>query len=113
MGRTMIGYEVQKTFAAVDWFEDQTKREAVSNTAAMRRRPIGVIGHGEGGLIALYAAAADTRIDAALVCGYFQAREGLWRETHYWNMFGPLREIGGGGSGNPVAPPPPGIQASP
>ena len=29
--------------------------------------PIGVAGYGEGGLLALYAAAADTRIDAALV----------------------------------------------
>ena len=37
-----------------------------------------MIGVGEGGLLALYAAAVDPRIDAALVSGYFQtARAGL------------------------------------
>src|SRR5262245_8601465 len=55
MGRHIIGYEVQKTLAAVDWFIDQQDDEA----------QIGVLGHGEGGLIAFYSAALDTRIDAA------------------------------------------------
>ena len=37
--------------------------------------PVGVMGYGEGGLIALYAAALDTRVQAAEVSGYFQPRE--------------------------------------
>ena len=43
--------------AAVDWFD----REAEAGS-----RTIGVIGYGEGGLLALYAAALDPRIDAAV-----------------------------------------------
>ena len=68
MGRHVIGYEVQKVLAAVDWF-------ARSGTAAR----IGVMGYGEGGLLALYSAACDTRIDAACVSGYFASRERLCR----------------------------------
>ena len=68
VGRHIIGYEVQKVLAAVDWFE----KENVN-----RRLPVGVMGYGEGGLLALYSAAMDTRIDATLVSGYFQARESL------------------------------------
>ena len=44
-------------------------KPAASNAA------IGVVGYGEGGLLALYAAALDTRIDAALVSGYFDSRQ--------------------------------------
>src|SRR5208283_1392903 len=39
IGRHIIGYEVQKVLAAVDWFAQCTPT-----------RPIGVIGYGEGGL---------------------------------------------------------------
>jgi len=54
VGRHVIGYEVQKVLAAVDYF-----------SKGKEKRPIGVIGYGEGGLLALYSAAIDTRIDAA------------------------------------------------
>jgi dienelactone hydrolase len=82
-GRYMIGYEVQMVLAAVDWF-----------TAAGKTRPVGVIGYGEGGLIAFYAGAADIRIDATCVSGYFQPRERLHAEPIYRNVFGLLTEFG-------------------
>ena len=56
IGRHVIGYEVQKILAAIDYFvarRDSKKQD----------RPIGVAGVGEGGLLAFYAAAIDTRID--------------------------------------------------
>ncbi|MEE3259695.1 MAG: hypothetical protein VX293_10845, partial [Candidatus Latescibacterota bacterium] len=65
LGHHHIGFEVQKVLAAVDWFG---------------ANPTGVIGYGEGGLIALYAAALDQRIAVAGVSGYFQNRQALWRE---------------------------------
>ena len=51
-------------------------------------------GYAEGGLIAFYSAALDTRIDACLVSGYFEPREGLWQEPIYRNVFGLLGEFG-------------------
>ncbi|TKJ36035.1 MAG: hypothetical protein CEE38_13600 [Planctomycetes bacterium B3_Pla] len=81
MGRHLIGYEVQKVLAAVDWF---TKKDT----------KIGVIGWGEGGLIALYAGALDTRIDAICVSGYFNSRQNVWREPIERNVFGLLDEFG-------------------
>ncbi len=85
MGRHLIGYEVQKVLAGVDWFS----REAQGGDAR-----IGVIGWGEGGLLALYAAALDGRIDAVCVSGYFGPREGLWQEPLDRNVFGLLEQFG-------------------
>ncbi|MFQ6131142.1 MAG: dienelactone hydrolase family protein [Armatimonadota bacterium] len=95
MGRHIIGYEVQKVLAAVDWF----MHEAGDVDPA-----VGVFGYGEGGLLALYAAAADPRIDAALVSGYFQSRQEVWREPIYRNVWGLLREFGDAELAGLIAP---------
>jgi len=84
LGRHPIGYEVQKVLALVDWLEARFSPGA----------GIGLAGHGEGGLIALYAAAVDSRIDASLVSGYFSARERVWQEPIYRNVWGLLTEFG-------------------
>jgi dienelactone hydrolase len=93
MGRHIIGYEVQKVLAAVDWF-----------SGSRPARPIGLAGYGEGGLVALYSAAADTRIDAALVSGYFRSRQQLWQEPIYRNVWGLLREFGDAELARLIAP---------
>ncbi|HUS07367.1 MAG TPA: hypothetical protein VMZ52_13760, partial [Bryobacteraceae bacterium] len=93
MGRHIIGYEAQKTLAAVDWFE----RTAPG-------LPVGVAGYGEGGLIALYSAAVEPRIKAALVSGYFGPRERLFEEPIYRNVWGLLREFGDAELAGMVAP---------
>ncbi len=95
LGRHLIGYELQRILAAVDFFE-----------AANRdfRAPVGIMGYGEGGLLALYAAALDPRIGAAAISGYFQQREGLWRETIDRNVWGLLREFGDAEVARLVAP---------
>src|SRR5690606_34651897 len=83
VGRHVIGYELQKIFAAIDWLASRNATDGV--------RHIGVAGHGEGGMLALYAAALDTRISSTLVSGYFNAREAVWSEPIYRNVFGLLR----------------------
>ncbi|HYT94696.1 MAG TPA: hypothetical protein VEL76_38625 [Gemmataceae bacterium] len=83
MGRHIIGYEVQKVLAAVDWL-----------TRDKDHPPVGVLGYGEGGLLALYSAAIDERITAACVSGYFGPREELWQEPIYRNVWGLLTEFG-------------------
>ncbi|MHC1768520.1 MAG: dienelactone hydrolase family protein [Verrucomicrobiia bacterium] len=99
LGRHIIGYEVQKVLAAVDWFAEinRTKGEQVA-------RRIGVAGYGEGGLIAFYSAALDTRIDAALVSGYYGPRQALWQEPIYRNVFGLLTEFGDAEIASLIAP---------
>jgi len=84
-GRHIIGYEVQKVLAAVDWFAHEN---------AAHDAPIGVAGYGEGGLLALYAGTLDTRIRAVLVSGYFQPRQDVWREPIYRDVWGLLQEFG-------------------
>lgn len=87
VGRTVIGYELQKIFSAIDWMESRNKKEG-------SHASIGVAGYGEGGLLALYAAALDTRISSGLVSGYFDQREALWKEPIYRNVFGLLEYFG-------------------
>ncbi len=98
LGRHIIGYEVQKVLAAVDWFARQDRPLVMSSEkgAATRidRPGVGVAGYGEGGLIALFSKALDYRIRAALVSGYFSPREEVWREPIYRNVFGQLRAFG-------------------
>jgi dienelactone hydrolase len=95
MGRHLIGYEVQKVLAAVDWFE---------RDRGSAGRKVGVFGYGEGGLLALYSAALDERIDAAVVSGYFGPREELWREPIYRNVWGLLEEFGDAELATLIAP---------
>jgi dienelactone hydrolase len=93
IGRHIIGYEVQKVLAAVDWFSQ-----------CQPARPIAAMGYGEGGLLALYSAAADTRIEATCVSGYFQAREGLWQEPVYRNVWTLLEAFGDAELAGLIAP---------
>src|SRR5262249_16726622 len=58
MGRHVLGYEVQKVLAAVDWFK-----------ATDEALPVGLIGYGEGGLAALYTGAVDPRVKSTMVSG--------------------------------------------
>ncbi len=94
MGRHIIGYEVEQVRAAVDWFR-QSAREKLK---------IGVIGYGEGGLLAFYAAAVDPRIDACLVSGYFDSRQKTWAEPLYRNVWGLLTEFGDAEIATLIAP---------
>ncbi len=95
LGRHVIGYELQKVLAAVDWF---------THEAGQADAAIGVAGYGEGGLLALCAAALDTRVDAALVSGYFDARQDVWQEPIYRNVFGLLDQFGDAELASLVAP---------
>lgn len=97
IGRHVIGYEVQKVLAAVDLFEQMSRRNGDD-------WPIGVAGVSEGGLIALYSAAIDARMDATLVSGYFQQREDIWQEPIYRNVWGLLTEFGDAELAGMIAP---------
>ncbi len=83
MGRHLLGYEVQKVLALIDWFE-----------RAYPKARRGVAGFGEGGLIALYAGAVDTRIQTTLAAGCFAPWEDLWSQPIYRNVWRLLREFG-------------------
>ncbi len=84
LGRTLPGYEVQKVLAAVDWFAKEGGKDA----------KICVIGYGEGGMVALYAGALDTRIGTTGITGYFGNRNDIWQEPIDRNVFGLLNEFG-------------------
>ncbi len=83
LGRHIIGYELQKVLAGVDWF---------ARDAGDKEAKIGVIGYGEGGMLSLYASAIDTRIEAACISGYFGQREWTWEEPIDRNVFGRLQQ---------------------
>ena len=84
MGRQVIGFEIQKILGAVDWFQSQQGKAA----------RIGVVGYGEGGLLALYSAAIDQRINLAVVSGYFEVRQRVWSEPIDRNVWSLLKYFG-------------------
>jgi dienelactone hydrolase len=96
MGRTIQGYEVQKVLAAVDWLEAQPK-------AAQQTGRIGVVGYGEGGLIACFAGALDPRIDLVVVSGY-EVNPNLHEEPIYRNVWSLTAEFGAGEIAGLIAP---------
>ncbi len=95
LGRHLIGYELQQVLAGVDWFTQES---------GGKRPVVGVAGYGEGGMLALYAAALDPRIDAALVSGYFDCRQQVWQEPLDRNVFGLLQQFGDAELAAMVAP---------
>ena len=100
VGRHIIGYEVQKVLSLVDWFRES--RPFAGGTS--RPPPVAVIGYGEGGLVALYSAALDSRISVAWVAGYFQPREKLWSEPLYRSVWRLLEEFGDAEIASLIAP---------
>lgn len=84
MGRHLIGYEVMKVMAGTDWLRS-TQPEP---------RPLGLVGYGEGGLIAFHAGALDDRIAVTCIDGYFSQREKVWQEPIYRNVWKQLIEFG-------------------
>ena len=95
LGRHLIGYELQKVLAIVDWFSGEHRQT---------RPRIGVVGYGEGGMLALYAAALDRRIDATCVSGYFGSRQNVWNEPIDRNVFGLLEQFGDAEIASMIAP---------
>lgn len=95
LGRHLIGYEVQKALAVVDWFKAQQEQV-----------PVLIAGVGEGGMLALHAAAIDERIDSVYSAGYFAPRESVWQEPIERNVFGLLRNLGDAEIASLIAPRP-------
>jgi len=71
LGRHIIGYELQRILAVVDGLEARAEGDEL---------PIGICGYGDGGMLALFAAALDTRIHTCMVSGYFDQRSDVWKE---------------------------------
>jgi dienelactone hydrolase len=80
--------------AGVDWFTKEGGADA----------KVGVFGYGEGGMLALYAAALDPRIGACGVSGFFGSRQKAWNEPIDRNVFGLLEQFGAAELAALVAP---------
>jgi dienelactone hydrolase len=98
LGRTPAGYEVQKILAAADLLQSHHPEPGAA------RPPLGLIGYGEGGLLALYAAALDQRFRATVVSGAFEPLEQLWRQPQDRNVWNLLTEFGAAEIASLVAP---------
>jgi dienelactone hydrolase len=81
LGQHPLGYEVAAVRALLGWLEQ-----------AHPGLPVGVCGYGEGGLVALLAAALDERAGAVLVSGHLRDRTGVWQEPIERNVWQLLRE---------------------
>lgn len=94
MGRHILGFEIQKILAAADWIGTRYGADV----------PVGVAGLGEGGLLALSAAALDPRLSTCLVSGCFHQRLRPWEEPIDRHVWASTREFGDAELGAMVAP---------
>ncbi len=92
MGRTLIGYEVQSVLALLDAWEKPPPLAGQADFTITL--PVYIAGHGEGGLIALRAAALDSRLAGVLVSASFAPHAAYEREPIYRNLFGAWRDFG-------------------
>ena len=90
MGRTVTGFEVQQVLALLP-----TEKSTV---------PVAVIGFGDGGRVAMYAAALDERIAVCQVSGAFGPQEKLWKQPIDRNVWGLLQEFGDAEVASLIAP---------
>ena len=99
-----LGFIVGRTVTGLEAIQVSALREYLA-----QRFPIGqiwVLGAEQGGMTALYAAAADERISGALVVDYFQKRENAWKEPVDRMLYGQLIEFGDAEVAALVAPRP-------
>lgn len=103
VGRHLAGYEVQAALAAADLLSRWNGLEP-SSEAPRKPLPLGIAGVGEGGRLALYAAALDVRFESTLVSGYFGPRDKVWREPLDRNVWRLLTEFGDAELARLIAP---------
>jgi len=84
LGRHLIGYEVDKICGAA---------QCLRNTAPSQR-PMGLIGEGEGGLMALYSAPFQEAFSQVMISGYFGLGRTSFQAPAYRTLFGKLNAFG-------------------
>jgi len=93
LGRHLIGYELRKVLAGFEALAS-IRNKAPGEDPQPEQLPAGVIGWGEGGMLALYAAALEPQIDAVCCSGYFGSAEDRWQQPLDRNVFGLLEQFG-------------------
>lgn len=96
LGRHVLGYQVNETLAAIDSLTATSKVDV----------PVIVVGWGEGGWIALHAAAVSPTIDAVCISGHFQSRQNIWQEPIHRNVQSLLTKFGDAELAAMIAPRP-------
>jgi len=104
VGRTMVGLEVQQALAL---------RQYLAARRDVAAKPIAVMGEGQGGMTALYAAAVDEHFAGAASLDYFQQRENCWKEPVDRTLNGQLNEFGDAEVAALIAPRPLFVGTSP
>ncbi|MCX7429282.1 MAG: prolyl oligopeptidase family serine peptidase [Planctomycetia bacterium] len=95
VGRTMTGLDVDDTLAALDYLAGRPEIDAGR---------IGLVGVGQGGITALFAAGLDDRVRAAAVADAFQTHEHLCDEPADRRLPGQMLEFGDAELAAMVAP---------
>ena len=103
LGRHVLGYQVNEALAAVDALKATSKTDL----------PLVLCGWGEGGWIALHAAAFSPTIDGVCISGHFQSRQQLWNEPIHRNVQSLLTKFGDAELAAMIAPRPVIIDAIP
>ena len=103
VGRHPLGYEIQKLLAAADWMSPPETPRRGPDLMRIRHR-LALVGHGEGGLLALCAAALDDRFDVSVVSGAFGLGDRNAELPLYRNVWSLLERFGDAEVARLIAP---------
>ena len=98
LGRHIIGYELNRIHSIAASLSSGSEDDP--------QLPCGLIGWGEGGLLALYGAALHTWVRAACVSGCVGDDLGIWQQPIDRNVFGFLDQFGHAEVASLIAPRP-------
>jgi cephalosporin-C deacetylase-like acetyl esterase len=102
----LLGFIVGRTMTGLDVQQVMTVRDYLTTWMSIKGNRVGLLGIGQGGMTALYAAAADPHFLGACVVDYFQQREDSWEEPIDRMLYGQLNEFGDAEVAALVAPRP-------
>jgi hypothetical protein len=104
-GRHIIGLEVQKLLAGLNCFERSSSGvSSAAPASGAPPRPVGLVGYADGGQLAFFCAALDTRIDAVLLSGCFGPHLRPWEEPSSRQVFGLLPDFADASLATLIAP---------
>lgn len=96
-GRHLTGLEVQQVSSAFDF---------LAGLPAVDAERIAVVGHGQGGMTALYAGALDPRFRAVVVSNYFDTHPAIFDEPEERTIWAQVHDMGNAEVAGLIAPRP-------
>jgi dienelactone hydrolase len=99
-----LGYQTGRHLTGLEVRQVSSARDFLAGLPSVDPERIAVIGHGQGGMTALYAGAVDQQFRAVVVSGYFDTHAAAFDEPEERTIWGQVHDMGDAEAGTMIAP---------